>query len=159
MHLSILNYLNSLLINLPDRQLDKLQRIQNITARIVSCCGRTNYITLVMASLHWLPVRARISFKVCLMVYCSIHGLAPAYIMDILSIYRPSRNLRSSENGVLLRVPNVRTSTMVIGHFLQQLLSYGTVFHLKYEVLILKSCLESGKRLIFFGNIFYNYVA
>ena len=43
------------------------------------------------------------------MVYRSIHGLAPAYIMDILSIYRPSRNLRSSDNGVLLRVPHVRT--------------------------------------------------
>ena len=108
---SKLDYSNSLLINLVDRQLDKLQQIQNITARIVSRCGRTNHITPVLASLHWLPVRVRISFKVCLMVYRSIRGLAPAYIMDILSIYRPSRNLRSSENWVLLRVPNVRTST------------------------------------------------
>ena len=48
---SKLDYLNSL-INLPDRQLDKLQHIQNITARIVSCCGRTNHITPVLASLH-----------------------------------------------------------------------------------------------------------
>ena len=108
---SKLDHLNSLLVNLPDRQLDKLQRIQNITARIVSRCGRTNHITPVLASLHSLPVSARISFKVCLIFYRSIHGPAPAYIMDILSICRPSRNLRSSENGVLLRVPHVRTST------------------------------------------------
>ena len=96
----IYSYLNSLLISLPDRQLDKLQRIQDITARIVTRCGRTNHVTPVLASLHWLPVRDRICFKVCLMVYHSIRGLVPAYIMDM-----------GSENGVLLRVPHVRTST------------------------------------------------
>ena len=65
-----------------------------------SLCGRTNHVTPVLASLHWLPVRDRICFKVCLMVYHSIRGLVPAYIMDM-----------GSENGVLLRVPHVRTST------------------------------------------------
>ena len=107
---SKLDYLNSLLVNLPDRLLDKLQRIQNITARIVSRVGRMDHITPVLSSLHWLPVKARISFKVCLMVYRAVNGEAPSYLSDILTIYEPRRCLRSAENGILLSVPKTRTS-------------------------------------------------
>ena len=101
---------NSMLINLPDQLLDKLQRIQNTAARIVTRTSRHEHITPVLANLHWLPVRARIIFKVCVLVYRSLDGNAPVYIRDILPVYQPSRHLRSSENGTLLVVPRVRTT-------------------------------------------------
>ena len=107
---SKLDYLNALLHNLPDRLLNKLQRIQNTAARIVSQTKRTDHITPVLSSLHWLPVRARIDFKICVIVFRALHGLAPAYLTDLLQIKEPSRQLRSSDNGVLLFVPRVRTA-------------------------------------------------
>ena len=42
--------------------------------------GCNNHITPVMRSLHWLPVSSRIIFKILLLVYKSLHGLAPAYL-------------------------------------------------------------------------------
>ena len=108
--LSRIDLNNSMLINLPDRLLDKLQRIQNTAARIVTRTSRHEHITPVLANLHWLPVRARIIFKVCVLVYRALHGNAPVYIRDILPVYQPSRHLRSSENGTLLVVPRVRTT-------------------------------------------------
>ena len=108
--MSKLDHLNALLLNLPDRLVEKLQRIQNTAARIVSRTKRSEHITPVLAKLHWLPVRARIVFKVCLLVYRSFNGQAPAYITDILETYKPSRNLRSGDDGLLLTVPRTRTS-------------------------------------------------
>ena len=33
----------------------------------------------LLASLHWLPVKARVDFKVLLLTYKALHGLAPTY--------------------------------------------------------------------------------
>ena len=45
-------------------------------------------------------------------------------IKDFLSIYKPFCNLCSSDyGGVVLNLPYLRTSRMVIGHFLQQFLN------------------------------------
>ena len=48
----IYSYLNSLLISLPDRQLDKLQRIQNITARIVKAMPHGSDFYNEFAKIH-----------------------------------------------------------------------------------------------------------
>ena len=106
---SKLDYLNALLLHLPDRLLNKLQRIQNTAARIVSLTKKTDHITPVLTSLHWLPVRARIDFKVCLIVFRVLHGQAPAYLMDIFKLKETPRLLRSSNDHLLLSVPRVKT--------------------------------------------------
>ena len=59
------------------------------------------HITPVLASLHWLPVVFRIDFKVLLLVYKAINGLAPSYLRDCLPDYVPGRPLRSSNAGLL----------------------------------------------------------
>ena len=106
---SKLDCLNGLLLHLPDRLLNKLQRIQNTAARIVSLTKKTDHITPVLASLHWLPVRARIDFKVCLIVFRVLHGQAPAYLVDIFKLKATPRQLRSSSDHFLLAVPRVKT--------------------------------------------------
>ena len=108
---SKLDYLNALLVNLPDQLINKLQRIQNTAARIVTLTKRNDHITPVLASLHWLPVRARISFKVCLMIlYRILHDQSPEYLKEIICVHEPTRQLRSAQNGTLLSVPRVRTA-------------------------------------------------
>ena len=58
-------------------------------------------ITPVLKKLHWLPIDLRIEFKILTVTYKTLHGLAPAYIKDLLQIYHPARDLRSSKKNLL----------------------------------------------------------
>ena len=56
-------------------------------------------------TLHWLPVEQRVRYKILLMVFKAVHGLAPLYIQDLIKPYSPLRSLRSSSQH-LLQVPH-----------------------------------------------------
>ena len=43
------------------------------------------HITPVLIKLHWLPIEFRIQFKVLLLVYKALKGIAPKYIKDQIS--------------------------------------------------------------------------
>ena len=55
----------------------------------------------MLSSLHWLPVRYRIDFKILLFVFKSLYGLTPEYLSDLVRVHRPSRALRSADQMVL----------------------------------------------------------
>ena len=58
--MSMLDCGNALLTGLPLKHLKKLQRIQNIAARIITFTPRRDNITPILKQLHWLPVKCRI---------------------------------------------------------------------------------------------------
>ena len=60
--------------------------------------------------LHWLPIHHRILFKILVLVYKGLHGLAPPYISALLVSHTPTRNLRSSSKAVLT-IPKHNTAT------------------------------------------------
>ena len=66
------DYCNSILAALPQLSIDPLQRVQNAAARLITGTGTREHITPALRSLHWLPVKYRITFKLCvLMQYAS----------------------------------------------------------------------------------------
>ena len=83
--LTRLDYCNSLLAGLPDNKLSKLQRIQNHAARIVLRKPRHVSATSLLRTLHWLPVKTRIQYKIaCLCFQCLSHNAMPPYLSDLL---------------------------------------------------------------------------
>jgi len=93
---SRLDNCNSLLYGLPKTLLDKLQYVQNSAARLVTLSKKHDHITPVLFNLHWLPIHYRINYKIVLFTFKALHGLAPSYISDMISKYKPGRCLRSS---------------------------------------------------------------
>ena len=98
---SRLGYCNSLLFGVPDCHLHKLQRVQNAAARLVVQESRFCHITPLLKSLHWLPVKYRIIFKILLITFKAIHGLRPAYISELISVRDATggHNLRSNNHS------------------------------------------------------------
>ena len=65
-----------------------------------------SHITPVLRQLHWLPVKARIHFKVPLLTFKAIHRLAPSYIQDLIKVKSKSSCSLRSDNGILLLPPS-----------------------------------------------------
>ena len=99
--LSKLDYCNVLLSNLPLEQIEKLQKIQNHAARLITKTNLRSHITPSLIKLHWLPVKARVEFKAAVLCYKCINKIAPPYMQKMLEIYVPSRNLRSHSKLLL----------------------------------------------------------
>jgi len=86
---SKLDYCNSLLMGCNSTLIGKLQRVQNMAARLVSRCTIRDHITPVLEDLHWLPVQARIEYSILLFVFKAREGLAPSYISELVKNYAP----------------------------------------------------------------------
>ena len=109
--LSRIGYCNSLLAGLPLSLISKLQRVQNCAARLVVRASPNIHTTSILAQLHWLPVQARISYKIACLCFSSINSSAPDYLSDILHLYSPARSLRSSADTRLLKLPLFKCKT------------------------------------------------
>ena len=99
---SKLDNCNSLLFGLPKKLLDKLQYVQNAAARIITESKKHDHITPILINLHWLPIEFRIKYKIILLTFKALHGLSPIYIQELISVYKPNRNLHSSSQVLLL---------------------------------------------------------
>ncbi len=105
--ISRLDYCNALQAGLPSNTIKPLQMIQNAAARLVFNEPKRAHVTPLFVSLHWLPVAARIQFKI--LIHWATTGSAPTYFHSLLRIYIPSRSLRSASRSRLV-VPSQRGS-------------------------------------------------
>ena len=106
---SRLDYCNSVLYGIPKQHLDKLQSVLNTAARLVTQTRKYDHISPVLKKLHWLPIQQRMRFKILLLVYKSLNGIAPQYLRNKLK-YKQNNGLRS-DNTKLLVIPNSNLKT------------------------------------------------
>ncbi len=105
-----LDYYNSMLCGVSSTAVNKLQKVQNRAAWLISGTTKREHINPTLRKLHWLPIESRIKFKVLVLTYKALHDLSPEYLKQMLSSYVPSRNLQSSVEN-LLRVPKCKMAT------------------------------------------------
>ena len=104
---SRLDYCNSLYFGASQKELARLQLVQNAAARLLTGTRKFEHITPVLRSRHWLPVHFRIRFKILVFTFKSLNGLAPPYLSDLVNPYTPARCLRSA-NQMRLQGPKAK---------------------------------------------------
>ena len=110
---SRLDYGNYVLVGLPAYLQRRLQSVLNAAARLVFRLRRYDHVTDSLASLHWLRLPERVEFKVALMTYRVLHGLAPPYLEQLVRISDlPGRRRLRSASTLQLHVPSFRRSTI-----------------------------------------------
>jgi hypothetical protein len=104
--LSRLDYCNGLLVSLPKCLIHDLDMVLHEAARVVVNQRKDPNISItkILKDLHWLPIQARIKFKIMMLTYKSIHSEAPQYLSDHLTMHSSSHSLRSNDQ-YMLKVP------------------------------------------------------
>ncbi len=99
---SRLDYCNALLGGCSACSINKLQMVQNAAARVLTRTRKYDRISPVLSTLHWLPIKHRIDFKILLITYKALNGLAPQYLSELLSHYSRPHPLRSQNSCHLI---------------------------------------------------------
>ena len=107
---SHLDYGNALLYGIQARLINKLQIVQNASARVIEKLRKYDHITEVRKNLHWLPIKARIEHKLLTYVFQSKQDKSSKYLQALLKDKPKDRNLRSNNNNVLIN-PDINLTT------------------------------------------------
>ena len=100
---SRLDYANSILYQTSANNIHKLQRVQNMAARLVTR-NKFAHSHISLSELHWLPVSKRIDFKLATLTYKILHSEQPRknnYLRSLIRFEAPTRLLRSSSQHKL----------------------------------------------------------
>ena len=110
-----------------DSLLSKLQTVQNAAARVVTGTRKFDHITPVLHQLHW--VHQRITFKLAMITFKCLRGLAPSYLADacipVSSVVGTGRCGRLIAGHSSCHVPGLRSVGETL---LCQARQHGTAF-------------------------------
>ena len=82
--LSHVDNCNVLFYGLPKKELNRIQRIQNTAARLITGARSRDPISPISFDLHWLPVEKRMLFKICILCFKAQNDLSPYYITELV---------------------------------------------------------------------------
>ena len=107
-----LDYCNALLCGAREDVIRQRERLQRQAARVVCKKYKNGHtgVTELMWGLHWLPIRARIQYKILLLVYKAFTNGSPTYLADMMTSCNPVRSTRSSHKVNLLVVPHQKSN-------------------------------------------------
>lgn len=73
--------------------MQKLQRVSNAAARLLAHTKKFDHINPVFQQLNWLAIQKHVHFKIQVLSFKGLDGLAQSYITDVLQPYVRSRVL------------------------------------------------------------------
>ena len=115
---SRLHCCNSPLSGIAETDLTKLRRVLNRLARVVTKSPPCTRSVPLLRSLHWLPVKYRVHFKICLLTYKALHEEQPVYLRSLIATSLPLRPQRSNRGITLVQGTSAHVSLL-----------FGTTFH------------------------------
>jgi len=109
-----LDYCNSVLYGLRVYLIRRLQSVQNAAAQLIFRTWHSEHVIPALISLHWLRIPERISFKLAVLTYRSIHGTAPRYLQSCFTRVADmtSRQRLRSSSSHHLAMPHIHLSTV-----------------------------------------------
>ena len=86
-----LDYCNALLYNLNNNEINMLQAVQNAAIRLISGGHKFDRIPIspLFERYHWLRIRERVVFKLCLIVHKCVWGFAPDSLREKIVVSNP----------------------------------------------------------------------
>ena len=105
--ISKVDYCNSFFIGLPNVILKEVQYVLNRAARLIFNLPPRVLTTSSFIELHWLPLKARIEFKICLITFKALKFNLPSYMRELLSFssHESTLGLRSADDPYRLHEP------------------------------------------------------
>ena len=104
---SKVDYCNSLFIGLPNVNLKKVQSALNRAARLIFNLPPGVSTTSSLIELHWMPLKAIIEFKICLITFKALKFNQQSYIRELLSFssHESTSGLQSEDDPYCLHKP------------------------------------------------------
>ena len=102
--LSRLYFCCTLYVGLPDYILGKLQKVLNYCVRIITGKSKYDHLSGSYSQLKWLKMKDYVQFRYLIIVYKCLNCEMPSFLTNLLSLYTPTRSLRS-ENLIKLHIP------------------------------------------------------
>ena len=99
------DYCSSVWYGISDTLSQKLQKLQNRAARVITKSTYDTSAKPLLNSLNWDDLATRRKKQLLISVFKSIHGLFPSYLQDMFVFRDSSYNLRNLENKLLLPKP------------------------------------------------------
>ena len=103
-------YCSSVWSNTAEKNLKKLQTVQNFAARIVTGTRKYEHITPVLKDLKWLPVKLQLYYRDAILAYKCMNGHAPPYLSSQF-IKRCDVSKRPTRSSQLLNIPLFKTAS------------------------------------------------
>ena len=104
---SKVDYCTSLIVGLPNVILKKVQSVLTRAARLIFNLPPRVATTTSLIELHWLPLKARIKFKICLITFKALKFNQPSFIRELLSFssHESTSGLQSADDLYRLHEP------------------------------------------------------
>ena len=92
------------------RNINKLQNVQNFTARIITRLQKCDHNTPVLTELKWLSIEFMLIYRDCILVFKCLRGLAPDYPANKFKKRSEIHN-KDTWNKNKIDIPGYRTAT------------------------------------------------
>ena len=107
---SKLFYCSNVWSNTSQKNINKLQAVQNFACRIVSGTRKFDHVTPILKQLRWLPVARQLEYRSAIMAFKCSAGYVPKYLSSKFS-KRLEISQRKTRNCDNLNIPFCKFST------------------------------------------------